>query len=106
MKILRHLLPGIFLLLGVISVSAILPAPTAQAQLFGRVKARPSRTAGIWEIVNSTNSMMIVKYAVATRGTSNWRTHKAYIQANSTRMLGYDLKTYDLKLVQVDKGDY
>jgi len=106
MKILRQLFAGAFLLLGVITASAILPAPAAHAQLFGRVKARPSRTAGIWEIVNTTNSMMIVKYAVATRGTSNWRTHKAYVQANSTRMLGYDLKTYDFKIVQVDKGGY
>jgi hypothetical protein len=106
MKILRVLLSGSLILLGIITSNAILPARTAEAQLLGRVKARMSRSTGLWEIVNSTNVTAVVRYAVTTRGTSEWRNHKAFVPPSSTRMLGYDIKTYDLKIVQVDKQGY
>ena len=106
MKILHRLLAGSLLLLGVITATAILPAPVAQAQLFGRVKARMSRSTGLWEIVNSTNSTAVVRYAVTTRGTSDWRNHKAFVPPNSTRMLGYDINTYEFKILQVDKQGF
>src|SRR5450432_2095120 len=101
MKIIRLFLASTLILLGVVATGAILPAPAAQAQLFGRVKARMSRSTGLWEIVNSTGSTAVVRYAVATRGTSDWRNHKAFVPPNSTRMLGYDIKAYDFKILQV-----
>ncbi len=106
MKIFRHVLAASLILLGLVTTNAILPAPTAQAQLFGRVKARMSRSTGLWEIVNTTGSTAVVRYAVATRGTSDWRNHKAFVPPNSTRMLGYDINTYDFKIVAVDKQGY
>jgi hypothetical protein len=106
MKFLHRLLAVSLILLGLITATAIIPAPMAQAQLFGRVKAHMSRSTGLWEIVNSTNSTAVVRYAVTTRGTRDWRNHKAFVPPKSTRMLGYDIKTYDFKIVQVDKQGY
>ena len=107
MKIIRSLLAGTMILLGLITTSAFLPAPTAQAEVFGRVKARMSRSTGVWEIVNHTNTLAVVQYAVALRGTNDWRTRKpAFVPPNSTRMLGYDINTYDFKIVQVENRPY
>ena len=107
MKFIRPFLAGALILLGAITASAILPAPAAHAMdLFGRVKARMSRQTGLWEIVNSTSTTAVVRYGIAARGSNDWRYHKAFVPANQTRMLGYDIKYYDLKIVSVDKLGY
>jgi hypothetical protein len=107
MKTIRFILAGTLTLLGLITANAILPVPAAQAEVFGRVKARMSRSTGVWEIVNHTNTLAVVQYAVALRGTNDWRTRKpAYVPPNSTRMLGYDINTYDFKIVQVENRPY
>ncbi len=107
MKTIRSLLAGTVILLGLITANAILPPPTAQADVFGRVKARMSRSTGVWEIVNHTNTLAVVQYAVALRGTNDWHTHRpAYVPPNSTRMLGYDINTYDFKILQVENRPY
>ena len=106
MKTIRFLLAGTLFTLGLITANAILPAPAAQAQIFGQVKARMSRQSGLWEIVNSTNTTAVVRYAVATRGTSDWRSHKAFVPSKQARLLGYDINYYDLKITSVDKLGY
>ena len=106
MKNIRPILAGAMILLAAITASAVLPVPAAQADLFGRVKARMSRQTGLWEIVNSTSTTAVVRYGTAVRGSNDWRFHKAFVPANQTRMLGYDIKYYDLKIVSVDKLGY
>ncbi len=106
MKSIRPLVAGTLLLLGAITASTLLPVPAAGMDLFGRVKARMSRQTGLWEIVNSTSTTAVVRYGVAARGSNDWRSHKAFVPANQTRMLGYDIKYYDLKITSVDKLGY
>ncbi len=106
MKTLRPFLAGALILLGAITASALLPVPAAAVDLFGRVKARMSRQTGLWEIVNTTSTTAVVRYGIATRGTSDYRVHKAFVPPNQTRMLGYDIKYYDLKIVSVEKLGY
>jgi hypothetical protein len=106
MKTIRPFLAGALILLGTITASTILPVPAAGMDLFGRVKARMSRQTGLWEIVNSTSTTAVVRYGIAAKGSSDWRYHKAFVPANQTRMLGYDIKYYDLKIVSVDKLGY
>jgi len=106
MKFIRPFVAGTLLLLGAVTASSILPVPAAAMDLWGRVKARMSRQTGLWEIVNSTSTTAVVRYGTAARGSNDWRYHKAFVPANQTRMLGYDIKYYDLKIVSVDKLGY
>jgi len=109
MKIIRSLVTAISIFAGVIVLDAVWPAPAASAQIFidlGRVRARMNRQTGLWEIVNSSTKTAVVRYSVTQVGTSDWRSHKAFIPPKSTRMLGYDIKYYDFKITQVDKQNY
>jgi hypothetical protein len=64
-----------------------------------------ARTPGAEE--PRTNTLAVVQYAVALRGTNDWHTRKpAYVPPNSTRMLGYDINTYDFKILQVENRPY
>lgn len=106
MKTLRLLFPAALLLLGALTTNFLLPMPTAEAQVFGRVRARVSRSSGLWEITNSTGTMAVVRYRVAFRGTGDWRNHRAFVQSHSVRLLGYDANTYDFQIVDMTQNPY
>ena len=88
------------MLLGILTASAILPVPTVQAGLFSRVYTRVGKT-GLWELSNASNSVKFVKYSVSIKGSGIWQKHGATLPPNSTRMMGYDGKTYRLRVEEV-----
>ena len=101
MQPLRILLSAGLMLFGVLTASTFLPVATAQAGFFNRVHARVG-SSGLWEITNNSSAARFIKFRVSVRGSGIWQNHKATLPPGSTRMMGYDSKTYVLRVEEVN----
>lgn len=101
MRALRILLSTALMLSGILTASTFLPVATVQAGFFNRVHARVG-SSGLWEITNNSSAVRFVKFRVSVRGSGIWQNHKATLPPGSTRMMGYDSKTYLLRLDEVN----